>query len=98
MISTRMSNSVRLHVLAAAVALALANVNGWGQEEGGAPAPRNQAFVKLTNNANAVIAEPGATDPAKNRIVFLTVHPERANMFNSWIARELARRGYRTMM
>ena len=97
MISTRMSNSVRLHVLAAAVALALANVNGWGQEEGGAPAPGNQTFVKLTNNANAVIAEPAASDPVKNRIVFLTVHPEHANMFNSWIARELARRGYRTM-
>jgi pimeloyl-ACP methyl ester carboxylesterase len=98
MISVKRNKSVRLYVLAAAVALALTHLSGWGQEEGGAPAPRNQAFVMLTNNANAVIAEPAVSDPARNRVVFLTVHPERANMFNSWIARELARRGYRTMM
>jgi len=69
----------------------------WGQE-GSAPPPRTQTFVKLSNNANALIAEPDSVDPAKQHIVFLTVHPERANLFNSWIARELARRGYRTMM
>ena len=97
MISTKRNKSARLHGPATAVALALASSSGWGQEEGGAPAPRNQAFVMLTNNANAVIAEPAVSDPARNRVVFLTVHPERANMFNSWIARELARRGYRTM-
>jgi hypothetical protein len=90
-------NNRRLYVLAAAAAFILVSADGWSQE-GAAPAPKNQTFVRLTNNANAVIAEPVTTDPAKKRIVFLTAHPERANMFDSWIARELARRGYRTMM
>ena len=60
--------------------------------------PQPQEFVMLTNNANALIAEPATTDPAKKRLVFLTAHPERLNMFDSWIARALARRGYRTML
>jgi len=71
--------------------------HAWAQE-GSAPAPKTQTFVKLTNSANGLIAEPDTANPAKSRIVFLTVHPERANLFNSWIARELARRGYRTLM
>ena len=92
---------LRLRILAATAALAAVlaamHATAWSQE-GDAPPPRNQTFVRLTNNANAVIAEPAALQPAKSRIVFLTVHPERANLFNSWIARELAQRGYRTMM
>lgn len=98
MVGTTQKTNVRLRALVTAVGLALASASGWSQEESNAPPPESQTFVKLTNNANAVIGGPEARDPAKDRIVFLTVHPEHANMFNSWIARELARRGYRTMM
>ena len=91
----------RLRVLAAAAALAAVlialHAGAWSQETN-APPPGKQTFVRLTNNANAVIAEPETMTPEKSRIVFLTVHPERLNMFNSWIARDLAQRGYRTMM
>jgi pimeloyl-ACP methyl ester carboxylesterase len=55
-------------------------------------------FVRLLNNANAVIAEPAVLDTTRNRIAILITHPEHANNFNSWIGRELARRGYRAMM
>ena len=78
------------------VALAAVHASAWSQED--APPAQIQTFVRLANNANALIAEPAATSPAKRRIVFLTVHPEHANLFNSWIARELAQRGYRTLM
>jgi pimeloyl-ACP methyl ester carboxylesterase len=62
------------------------------------PATDRSTFVRLTNNANALIEEPATTDAAHRRIVFLTVHPEHANLFGSFMARELGRRGYRTMM
>ncbi len=67
----------RLRILAAAAALAavLTAMHAARSQEGDAPPPKNQTFVRLTNNANAVIAEPAAMDPAKGRIVFLTVHP-----------------------
>jgi pimeloyl-ACP methyl ester carboxylesterase len=64
-----------------------------------APAEQTKmTFVNLANNANAVIAEPPATDPVRSRIAILVAHPERLNTFNYVLGRELSKRGYRTMM
>jgi pimeloyl-ACP methyl ester carboxylesterase len=82
---------------ALAVILAVGGSPAWGQRAE-APATDRITFVRLTNNANALIEEPAAADAAHGRVVFLTVHPEHANLFGSFIARELGRRGYRTMM
>jgi hypothetical protein len=54
-------------------------------------------FVRLTNNANALIYEPATTDPQRNRFAVLIAHPDHVNNFNYFIAPELARRGYRVM-
>jgi pimeloyl-ACP methyl ester carboxylesterase len=55
-------------------------------------------YVRLTNNSNALLQEPVTPDPVRRRIVVLVAHPEGANQFNSFIAREVTRRGYRAMM
>jgi hypothetical protein len=56
-------------------------------------------FVPLTQDANALIAEPPRKDRARSRIAMLIAHPEHINMFNDdFLAPYLARRGYRTMM
>ncbi|MGB6355272.1 MAG: hypothetical protein WBF21_14960 [Steroidobacteraceae bacterium] len=55
-------------------------------------------FVPLTNEANAVIAEPVKSDPVRSHIAILIAHPEHINTFNYFMAPELARRGFRTMM
>jgi hypothetical protein len=85
---------------ALAVALALAPAAGRAQfsaaPEGGPPT--KTTFVRLGNNANAIIVEPVTPDPAKSRIAILVTHPERVNNFNYFIGRELPRRGYRVMM
>lgn len=73
-------------------------------QEEGAPArgretagpPTKTTFIRLTNNANAVMVEPVTPDPVKSRIVLLITHPERANNING--AAPMARYGYRTMM
>lgn len=86
----------RVYGLAVVVAFAAVCARVWSQP--GAPSGVANVFVRLASNANAVIADPVATNADKKRVVFLTMHPERANEFNSWIAKELAKRGYRTMM
>lgn len=55
-------------------------------------------FVRLANNANAILVEPVTPDAAKSRIVVLVTHPEHVNNFNYFIGRELPKRGYRVMM
>jgi hypothetical protein len=64
--------------------------------EGGPPT--KTTFVRLTNNANAILVEPVTPNPAKSRIAVLVTHPEHANNFNYFIGRELPKRGYRVMM
>ena len=57
-----------------------------------------QVYVRLTNDASAIIDEPVGPESAVSDIAVLTSHPEHANTFNSFIAAELAKRGYRVMM
>lgn len=60
--------------------------------------PLKTTYVHLSNNANAMIVEPAAPDPARSRFAILVAHPSNANTFNYFIGRELPRRGYRVMM
>jgi len=55
-------------------------------------------FVRLTNNANALIVEPQMADPKRARFAILLTHPDHVNTFNYFIGDELAKRGYRVMM
>ena len=57
-----------------------------------------RTFVKLTNNANALIIEPQSPDPQRARFAVLLTHPDHVNTFNYFIGDELAKRGYRVMM
>jgi len=41
-----------------------------------------RTFVKLTNNANALIAGPAAPDPKRARIAVLLTHPDHLNTFS----------------
>jgi hypothetical protein len=87
---------IRARKVAAMVLAAVSvSVPGKGAE---VTSPERQTYVRLANNANAIIAEPAVVDAARNRIAILITHPEHANNFNSWIGRELAKRGYRAMM
>jgi len=86
----------KTRIAAVIIALATAHMSAWGQRTE-APPPGKETFVRLLNNANGVIEEPAAIDPVRNRIAFVTVHPEHANLLGSGTARELARRGYRAM-
>ena len=53
--------------------------------------PTRTTFVRLANNANAIIVEPVTPVPGKSRIALIT-HPENANNFNYFTAREMPRR------
>jgi pimeloyl-ACP methyl ester carboxylesterase len=54
-------------------------------------------FVRLGNNANAILVEPIHPDPAKSHIAVIVTHPEHINNFNYFIARTLPTYGYPTM-
>jgi pimeloyl-ACP methyl ester carboxylesterase len=60
--------------------------------------PTRTTFLRLSNNANAIIVERVTPIPAKARIALLVTHPERVNNFNYFIGRELPKRGYPVMM
>ena len=64
--------------------------------EGGPPT--KTTFVRLTNNANAIVVEPVTPNPEKSRIAVLVTHPEHVNNFNYFTGRELSKYGYRVMM
>ena len=51
--------------------------------------PLKTTYVRLANNANAIIVEPAVLDAARSRFAILVVHPERLNTFNYFIGREL---------
>jgi len=59
---------------------------------------QTRTFVKLTNNANALIAGPETPDPKRARIAVLLTHPDHVNTFNYFLGDELSKRGYRVMM
>ena len=54
-------------------------------------------FVRLANNANAILVEPLRPDPVKSHIAVIVTHPEHVNNFNYFIARTLPTYGYPTM-
>lgn len=59
--------------------------------------PVKVTFVRLGNNANAIITEPVTPDPVRSKIGVVVSHPERINNFNYFIGRGLSQRGYRVM-
>ncbi len=59
--------------------------------------PTKTTFIRLSNNANAILVEPLTPDPVKGRIAVVVTHPEHVNNFNYFIARALPRYGYRVM-
>lgn len=63
------------------------------------PAPGEGAatrttFIRLGNQANAILVEPQTPDPLRSRIAVLVTHPGNTNNFNYFIARALPRYGY----
>ena len=77
----------------------LAAADALGQHLQGGVDSIKMTFVPLTEDANALIAEPPKKDRLRSRIAILIAHPEHINMFNDdFLAPNLARRGYRTMM
>jgi hypothetical protein len=62
-------------------------------------APQLQAkrtYVRLANNANALLVEPLEPGP-KSRILAINTHPDHNNNFEYFIGRELVARGYRAL-
>jgi pimeloyl-ACP methyl ester carboxylesterase len=59
--------------------------------------PTKTTFIRLGNNANAILVEPVTPDPVRGRIAVVVTHPEHVNNFNYFIARALPRYGYRVM-
>ena len=82
-------------VLAAAFVPTAARAQFSPAPEGGPPT--KTTFVRLTNNANAILVEPVTLTP-KSRIAVLITHPEHVNNFNYFTGRELPKYGYRAMM
>jgi uncharacterized cupin superfamily protein/pimeloyl-ACP methyl ester carboxylesterase len=60
--------------------------------------PLKTTFVRLTNNANALIVEPVTPIAGKSRIALVVTHPDRNNNFSYFTGQELAKYGYRALM
>jgi pimeloyl-ACP methyl ester carboxylesterase len=60
------------------------------------PATAKRTYVRLANNANAVLVEPIAPSPNEH-VVAINVHPDNLNTFEYFVGRELAKHGYRTI-
>ena len=67
-----------------------------GQRGQTADIPAKRTYVRLANNANALLMEPLQLGP-KSRIVAINTHPDHNNNFEYFIGRELAARGYRAL-
>ena len=59
--------------------------------------PTKTTFLRLSNNANAILVEPVTPDPVRSRITVVVTHPEGVNNFNYFIARALPQYGYRVL-
>jgi pimeloyl-ACP methyl ester carboxylesterase len=59
--------------------------------------PVKVSYVRLANNANAIITEPVTPDPVKSRVAILVTHPGHTNNFNYFIGRGLSQHGYKVM-
>ncbi|MCS0631155.1 hypothetical protein NX786_17620 [Telluria mixta] len=55
-------------------------------------------FVRLADNANAIVIEPAVPNPAKRRIGLLVTHPDRINNFNYFTGLALPAYGYTVMI
>ena len=64
--------------------------------EGGPPL--KQTYIRLANNANALLVEPEKLDPVRSHIALIVTHPEHVNNFNYFTAFALAKYGYRAIM
>ena len=60
--------------------------------------PLKSTYIRLGNNANAVLVEPVTPVPEKSRIAILITHPERINNLDYFMGWELPKYGYRAMM
>ena len=59
--------------------------------------PTKTTFIRLGNNANAILTEPVTPDPVRGRIAVVVTHPEGANNFNYFTAQALPKYGYRSI-
>lgn len=80
----------------AVVAASAAAQPGLAQQSSGADAALTGAYVRLANNANAVLWEPAEPSP-NQRIVAINTHADQNNNFEYFIGRELAARGFRAL-
>src|SRR5215470_19478922 len=60
------------------------------------PLQARRTYVRLANNANALLVEPLEPGP-KARILAINTHPDHNNNFEYFIGRELISRGYRAL-
>src|SRR5262249_6138959 len=58
--------------------------------------PATRTYVRLANNANAVLVEPLEPGP-RSRILAINTHPDHNNNFEYFVCRELVARGYRAL-
>src|SRR5579871_4275894 len=73
-------------------------VDSIAQNRGSQGPPVKTTYLRLGNNANAVLVEPVTLVPEKSRIAILVTHPERINNLDYFIGWELPKYGYRAMM
>ena len=59
--------------------------------------PTKTTFIRLGNQANAILIEPVTPDPVRSHIAVIVTHPEHVNNFNYFIAQELPKYGYPVM-
>jgi pimeloyl-ACP methyl ester carboxylesterase len=90
-----MKNVVGAVILAIALVPTASRAQFSPTPEGGPPT--RTTYIRLANNANAILVEP-ITPNEKSRIAVIATHPEHVNNFNYFTALALAKYGYRAMM
>jgi pimeloyl-ACP methyl ester carboxylesterase len=88
----------KIGFLVFAVALAATASRAQDSPSPASNVPLKTTYVKLSNNANAIVVERETPDPIRSRIAVVVTHPNHANNFNYFTGWELARRGYRAML
>jgi hypothetical protein len=90
----------RASCLAAAAIVAIVASSSRLTGQRGQPPPQlaaKRTYVRLANNANALLVEPLEPGP-KSRILAINTHPDHNNNFEYFIGRELVARGYRALL
>ena len=91
--------TVRTWCAAAAIVGTVAAPIAIAQQRGGRAQQElaaRRTYVRLANNANALLVEPLEPGP-KSRILAINTHPDHNNNFEYFIGRELVARGYRAL-